>query len=396
MNRLTLSLVLAACLVALTLTAQETSAPSSEYRMAWVLTYNEHIGTTETIRQTVAEAREAGLNTLLPVAHRRGRAYYNSTFLPVYNPTGTPAPLDTIREFIQAAYDTTGGGARIEIHPWIVLFPVWMEETAPPEGHIILKHPEWLTSPWPSGDVKPDVQKWLDPGVPGVCDYIVDVCREIVSRYDVDGLNLDYIRYREGGHGYNAIALERFQKETGRADIPHPEDKEWMTWRRAQVTNLLRRIRKETRAIRPNLKISVCSIVWGTPSDDMEQSRALMSVMQDWPAWCAEGLVDINIPMNYHDDEKENRRASFREWNRILRKKTGDRLLVVGQGNYMNTIEGSLAQIRSTREAGADGYCLFRFAANNNQDIPYKKLLQALRREINIIGALPPALPAGK
>ena len=167
--------------------------------MAWVLTYEGQINSPASIKSVVEDARRANLNALLPIAHRRGRAYYSSSFVPIFNPTNAPTPTDTLREFIRAAHNTSGGKAYIEIHPWVVLFPVWLEAKSPPPGHVTLRHPEWLTkrykpqSPAQSGKT---AQKWLDPGVPGACEYLVDVCKEIVSNYDVDGLNLDFIRYR--------------------------------------------------------------------------------------------------------------------------------------------------------------------------------------------------------
>ena len=38
---------------------------------------------------------------------------------------------------------------------------------------------------------------FMDPGVPATAQYVAGICREIVERYDVDGIHLDYIRYPE-------------------------------------------------------------------------------------------------------------------------------------------------------------------------------------------------------
>jgi len=378
-----------------TVWAETGTATVREYRMAWILTYNEDIKSGESIRKSVEEARKTGLNALLPIAHRRGRAYYNSSFLPVYNPGNISPPLDTLQAFIDAAHDTSEGKAYIEIHPWVVLFPVWLDDYDPPEKHIAALHPQWATRKYgeepESSGRKPRI--WLDPGVPGVCDYFVEVCREIVSRYDVDGLNLDYIRYYEGGHGYNPIALERFRKRYGRTNTPEPGDARWQEWQREQITNLVRRIYVETKMIKPRLKLSICSIVWGNPDKPFPESAFYSRVMQDWPSWFQEGIADINLPMNYRSEEDPQRYRDFRSWARICRKNSAGRLFVNGLGNYLNTISGSIAQIRAGKRAGADGSCLFRFGVNNSENKPYGTLLEALAGGTCHVAASPPGCP---
>lgn len=351
----------------------------SEYRMAWILTYMEEIKDADSIRNAVEEARSANINALLPVVHRRGRAYYDSELLPVYNPTKAEMPVDTLAEFIKSAHDTSKGGQYIEVHPWVVMFPVWLEAIEPPEGHAIREHPEWLTlqyspDPQPSSRVP---QKWLDPGVPGVCDHYVKICREIVEKYDVDGLNLDYIRYYEGGHGYNPMALKRFYKQNGRSEKPAPDDPVWQKWQRRQITNLVRRIYVETKVFKPDIKLSVCSIVWGSPDKPFSESAAMQRVMQEWPAWCEEGIIDINIPMNYRSEDKPSMSRDFRTWTRFIRSATGGRIYVNGLGNYLNSVEDSIRQIKDSRDLGADGSCLFRFGVNNNENKPHTSLLNA-------------------
>ena len=43
---------------------------------------------------------------------------------------------------------------------------------------------------------------YLDPGNPGTADYLIRIAKEITSRYDIDGIHLDYIRYPEQGEKF--------------------------------------------------------------------------------------------------------------------------------------------------------------------------------------------------
>lgn len=57
---------------------------------------------------------------------------------------------------------------------------------------------------------------YLDPGHPGVQEHLSRVVTDLLRRYDVDGLQLDYIRYSGNQWGYNPVALNRFKRLTGR------------------------------------------------------------------------------------------------------------------------------------------------------------------------------------
>ena len=225
-------------------------------------------------------------------------------------------------------------------------------------------------------------QSWLDLGVPDAQDYLTEVCKEIVSKYKVDGLNLDYIRYREGGFGYNPIALERFQKRYNRSERPAPSDEQWNAWRREQVTNLVRRIFVETKKIRPEIKLSACSIVWGSITRGYENLPAYKDVAQDWVAWLKEGIIDINIPMNYKREENPEQKQDYRRWVEFMAEQRHGRICVSGVGAYLNSIQGTIDQMKATRDLGAQGACIFRLLANNKDNLPWQNLLTALKESL--------------
>jgi len=69
------------------------------------------------------------------------------------------------------------------------------------------------------------------------------------------------------------------------------------------VTALLRKVYLNAIAVRPGIKISCDTITWSpSPTDDAtwySSSAAWNNVMQDWRGWMEEGIMDLNIPMNY-------------------------------------------------------------------------------------------------
>jgi hypothetical protein len=147
------------------------------------------------------------------------------------------------------------------------------------------------------------------------------------------------------------------------------------------MTNLVRRIWVETHKINPKLKLSVCAIQWGSAPEKFEDSRAYNDVAQDWVGWAKEGIVDILLPMNYKKETDPRWKKAYRDWIILMEKNKGDAITVSGLGSYLNSIAHNLAQVKDTRELGADGTCIFRLAVNNNEDKPWKELLSALKTE---------------
>jgi hypothetical protein len=205
---------------------------------------------------------------------------------------------------------------------------------------------------------------------------MVRVYLDVVRRYAVDGIHFDYIRYPEtedrlprgADVGYNAVSVARFQKAAGRSDVPAPEDQAWIAWRRLQVTQLVRRISVEARAIKPRLKVSAATIAWGQPPLDregFESAAPMQRIFQDWPAWLAEGLLDLAVPMNYAREADPVVRGWFDGWIAWEKRLKSERHLVIGIGGYLSAPEGVLAQIARARlpAAGrhADGVSLFSY-----------------------------------
>ena len=162
-----------------------------------------------------------------------------------------------------------GHRAGLKVHAWINAMPIWRDEAAPKDPrHVFNLHgpdrtgPEnWLTRNR-EGVMKFPVGYFLDPGHPAAQEHLVSVYLDITRRYAIDGIHFDYIRYPEteerlprgSNVGYNEVSLARFQGATGRTDVPAPDDEAWTRWRRQQVTELVRRVSIEARAIRPKIR----------------------------------------------------------------------------------------------------------------------------------------------
>ena len=191
----------------------------------------------------------AGVNVLYYSVYDR-EAYYHSALLPH-------------RDFDSLAYLVPRAHARgMEVYS---LIPV--AEIGWPE------HPAWNARLNHRG-VSDD---WLDFAVPEARSFVADVAAEIVTEYDVDGILLDYIRWRSAWFD--------------NADLSASD-----------VSRTVQGIYERVKAVRP---VSVAASVYRN-RDSASGAR------QRWYDWLSGGYIDYVTPMAYVDTREL--RVLLNEW----------------------------------------------------------------------------------
>ena len=115
--------------------------------------------------------------------------------------------------------------------------------------------------------------------------------REIVSRYDIDGIHLDYIRYPERASDFpDQNTYRKYGKKES-----------LQQWRRNNITRIVRRIYTETKSLKPWVKVSSSPV--GKYNDTKRYPsrgwNAYEVVYQDALQWLKEGIHDALFPMMY-------------------------------------------------------------------------------------------------
>ena len=356
-------------------------AQTPEFRAFWVDTFHPGIKSAAENTTLINDLRAGNFNAVIPEVRKRGDAYYNSAYEPK---ASDMAVADSLADLIAKAHNTNNG-ARIEVHPWIVTYIIWNSQTTtPPEpNHPYNLHRDWLTqnntgSQW-------DGNYAFDPGHPEVQRHTFNVAMDIISNYDVDGFNFDYIRYAGNTWGYNPVSVARFNRRFGRTGQPSPTDSAWLQFRRDQVTALVRKVYLSTMAIKPHVKISADTITWAPgPTSDVgwtNISAAYTHVLQDWRSWMQEGILDLNIPMAYF--RQNTHPIDYANWINYARDRAFNRHVVIGPGIYLNSISNSLLQMRMARRLSpggnvADGLCGYSYAVPTADAVPRSTFLAAL------------------
>jgi uncharacterized lipoprotein YddW (UPF0748 family) len=358
------------------------SAQSPEFRALWVDGFHAGIRTPAEVDQLVADAQRAHFNALIIQVRRRADALYTKSFEPPVDDPAYAPDFDALQYAIDAAHR-----AGIEVHAWANAMPVWRGGDPPPRDprHVFNQHgpnakgdDNWLTAS-PDGNFVFPVGYFLDPGHPAAADYIARVYLNLVKSYpQLDGIHFDYIRYPETDKalprgapvGYNPVSLARFRRATGRSDTPAPDDAQWINWRRQQVTQLVRRVYLEAKAINPRIKVTAALIPWGRPpasEKDFANTAPMQRIFQDWQGWLREGILDMAVPMNYARENDARVRNWFDGWIRFEKRNKHGRQIAVGLGAYVNSPEQVLAQIARARrpegKTAADGVSFFSYSS---------------------------------
>ncbi|NLW49570.1 MAG: family 10 glycosylhydrolase [Candidatus Brocadiaceae bacterium] len=189
--------LLAACLLAIALMPACAAPPPAELRGAWVSA--DACMEPAAMDALLNRAQTLNLNSLyVQVFHKRGHALYRSGIVPPM--AGIPAGFDPL------AYVVTEGHRRgLQVHAWFVNGSYGWG----PEPGILDERPSWRTM-----DLRGVRVDWYDLCRPEVREWQTNLMAEVLERYDVDGVHLDYVRFDN-----KAVCTCPACRENARADL---------------------------------------------------------------------------------------------------------------------------------------------------------------------------------
>ena len=297
----------------------------------------------EKMRATLDEYAKAGINTLIMlVKNTSGHVYYASEI-------GVPDGAwkwDFFDVFLAEAKKR-----EMVVHPWFCVFP---ESALLGE---VRQHPEWLiTSP------RGEMVGAVNPALPAARAYEISLMLEVVRKYQVDWVHLDYIRYpcepTEPYFSFDPETLRLFKQDTGidmaavkARDTGNMAWNEWLNWNRDRVTVFCRELKGALKTTGRKVKVSAAVFP--------DAGNAAVLIGQDWPAWAGERLVDMLCPMLYSNDaklfEKLVREAvAFGKGRTQVCPGIG-----IGTSHNQNTPEGMIEQMKISKKLKSDGVVYF-------------------------------------
>ncbi len=365
--------------------AAAAAMPPTQTRALWVTRTT--LTSAGAIRQMVRAAEAAGFNTLIVQVRGRGDAYYSGTLEPrAPDLAGKPA-FDPLATVLEAAH-----AAGLRVHAWVAVNLVSSSVSLPASReHVIYRAPEWLMVPrelaaemkkvdvrspayigrlarWTRAHAAEVEGLYTSPVHPAVQAHAAAVIGELVQKYAVDGVHLDYVRFPNESFDYSPSAIALFKARI-LPDLTAKERREaaarealdpaaypnlfadrWNEFRRAGLTELVVKVRTVVKAARPGTIISAAVVP--------DAQQAADSRMQDWRGWLDQSLIDVLCPMAYTTET-----SVFQQQIAAARDYAGHVPVWAGIGAYHLSASQTVQHIASARKLGAAGIILFSYDA---------------------------------
>ncbi len=391
---------LAVFAVILCLLLPRTGAAAPAKSAAWVIRYD--IDLPQEAESVCRQAKSAGFDTLLVQVRGRGDAFYRSSIAPrAGSLSEAPADFDPLAAVLSAC-------APIPVQAWLNVYYLW-GDLSPPANR---DHPGHPQQPWILHDINgrpvsdyTDLDKgrgWIegtyaDPASEAYRALLKRVVTELVARYPVTGIHLDFIRYPGWGYGQTGPLGERFRKKFGfdprllperisRQDLYGwidgslpPADRLlitaalfWAEMRAAEVTAMVRAVRDSIDRMNPAITLSAA--VFPDAGD------AYLGKGQDWPYWAAAGLVDALYPMTYFGEPARINAQLAHIAHTACRSRPVE--LWAGLGAYIKEPDQIATEAVAARRLGYDGIALFSLGHLLAQHRDVKEYVDVIGGEI--------------
>ncbi|HEX5655428.1 MAG TPA: family 10 glycosylhydrolase [Chitinophagaceae bacterium] len=277
--------------------------PKYEFRGVWIATVdnidwpargvsNPEAQKADFIRQLDLHQRN-GMNAVIVQVRPAADAFYPSQYEPWSQwLTGVqgrpPSPYyDPLQFMIREAHKRG-----MEFHAWLnpyrANFNIGSASIA--SHHITRTRPDWFLS---YGD-----KKYFDPANKEAQQFVVNVVRDIVKRYDIDAIHMDdyFYPYRIAGREFpDAASYARSGSTLNKED-----------WRRSNVDSIIRKLGKAIKEEKKHVRFGISPFsVWRNKDKDPRGSDSQASqtnyddLYADILLWLQKGWIDYVTPQLY-------------------------------------------------------------------------------------------------
>lgn len=263
-----------------------------------------------------------GVNTVYLQVRSRGRLIYPSDLEPLssdFVPSNSIYQLgyDPLEFAIQECHKRG-----MSLHAWLVVLPLGSDAE-------VRAMPKWCYPRSSTDGVVHYNRYWyMDPGSPRTWTHLRAIVRELVERYRVSGIHLDYIRYPDRSKGFPD------QMAFSRSMFTHISD-----FRRANINKVVAEIAHELASdsivigYKPFLSAAVVGRYRRGEQSTKGEWTAYDSVYQDPVAWAKAGTIDFVVPMMYFKGGIFP--SAFQQWKNSLNEVTDSCPIIAGLAPYM-------------------------------------------------------------
>lgn len=337
-----LRIIILAAITTLAAVISATGAePKRDFRGAWIQTIYQGYDKRSTaenkafLAELLDRLADAGINAVIFQVRPRGDAFYRSDLEPwskyLTGSTGkAPVPAWDPLQFMIDQCHSRG----MELHAWLNPYraSTVADAASLPPGNIIKRRPDLF--------VRYGKDYYFNPAKSENRSHICDVVRDIVERYDIDGIHFDDYFYPY------PIAGKQFpdNKDFAAAQTNMSRD----DWRRHNVDLLIEKVSATIASAKPWVRFGISPFgIWRNSSNDPRGSntRGLQNfddLYADVPLWAEKGWIDYQAPQLYWP--MDHRSAPYRELCDWWAENGRGRHVYIGQDAEKTAAAGELAQ----------------------------------------------------
>ena len=320
------------------------------------------------IISTLDKLETAGINNVFLETYFHGRTIFPSQTMEKYgfivqNPNFEG--IDPLKIWITEAHKRG-----IKVHIWFESFYIGNKPQV--NNTILAVNPDWsnvnlrsVDAPLPVSSSSEHNGYFLDPANPAVQTFLKELITVIITTYNPDGINLDYIRYPQSvrarymnyaasNWGYTKYARDEFKLIYGEdpANLTY-SSKLWREWDKYRQDKITLFVDSVSKICRQN-KITLTAVVFP------DKYVALETKQQDWVTWSENNYIDAFTLLFLTCDAKSIKVMIYNMLKEMSpRTKLYAGLFVTFMGG---SEEDLIRQIHETRKLNLGGVILFDFA----------------------------------
>lgn len=333
---------------------------SKGMKAVYVSTWNPGLFTKSQVDNTIKACKTAGITDLFVQVRRMNDAYYTSKIVP--KATNLKENFDMLDYTIKSCKKNN-----IKVHAWFVICRIGRDDY---KKSLNPNQISWLDKD-KKGNLISEKNVFIDPSNEAARKYITSVIKEVITKYPVDGVHLDYIRYPNANYGFCPHSVKQFTLETGTLAPMGPQ---FDNFRREQITKLVAEIRHTCNSSKRKIILSASIVSWGGATSYTKLS-SYVNTFQDYDKWIRNNYVDYVMPMIYKRQNVDKQAKDYIEWLKVYSNAKHKSKIVPAIAGYLNTSDGLKRQITITEQAGYNNWIVFDF----NEGADRKNLIAALK-----------------